>query len=160
MKPRFALSRRFAASVAGAFFAAALPFAATAAEDVDIFGGKGGDATDPNVLIILDNSSNWSATLGANTCNTGNMAATTKFAAEVCALRTVINVLPDRMRLGLMMFAETGTNGGYVRFGVRNMTAQNKTAIRDMLANFVSNGSGTDNSGSNQPFGKVMFEAF
>ena len=55
---------------------------------------------------------------------------------------------------------ETGTNGAYVRFAVRNMTAQNKTALRDMLANWVANGSGTDNSGSNQPYGKTMFEAF
>ena len=66
MTPRFAMLRRFAASLAGAFFAAALPLAAQASEDVDIFGGKGGDATDPNVLIVLDSSSNWNATLGPN----------------------------------------------------------------------------------------------
>ena len=155
-----AMRKTFTTFVAGALLAAGLPFAAGASEDVDIFGGKGGDATDPNVLIIVDNSSNWSATLTANSCNTGNMAANTKFAAEVCALRTVIDVLPDRMRLGIMMFAESGLNGGYVRFAVRNMTAQNKTALKDMLANWVSNGSGTDNSGSNQPYAKVMFEAF
>jgi type IV pilus assembly protein PilY1 len=159
MTSRFAL-RSFTPAIAGAFFAAALPFAVQASEDVDIFGGKGGNATDPNVLIVLDSSSNWNSTLSPNSCNTGNMADNTKFAAEVCALRTVVNVLPERMRLGLMMFAETGTNGAYVRFAIRNMTAQNKTAVRDMLANWVANGSGTDNSGSNQPYGKTMFEAF
>ena len=106
--------RKLLASFAGALLAAALPLAATAAEDVDIFGGKGGDATDPNVLIVIDSSSNWNAILSPNPCNTGNMANTTKFAAEVCALRTVINVLPERMRLGVMMFNESGNNGSYV----------------------------------------------
>jgi type IV pilus assembly protein PilY1 len=144
----------------GMLLSGALALGAGAAEDVDIFGGKGGDPTDPNVLIVIDSSSNWTATLSANTCNTGNMADDTKFAAEVCALRTVLGVLPERMRLGIMMFAESGLNGGYMRFAVRNMTAQNKTALADMLANWVANGAGTDNSGSNQPYGKVMFEAF
>src|SRR6186713_461575 len=152
--------RRFASAMAGAFLAAAVPFGAQASEDVDIFGGKGGSAQDPNVLIVLDSSSNWNATLGPNPCNSGNTADNTKFAAEVCALRTVLPQLPARMRVGLMMFAETGTNGAYVRFAMRNMTDQNKTAMSDMLANWVANGSGTDNSGSNQPFGKTMFEAF
>ena len=77
---------------AGALLAAGLPMAAQAAEDVDIFGGKGGDATDPNVLIIIDSSSNWSRTLTANACNTGNMATNSAFGAEICALRTVIDV--------------------------------------------------------------------
>src|SRR5436190_16849354 len=102
------LSKRFTAAIAGALIAA-LPLRAAASEDVDIFAGSGGTATDPNVLIVIDNSSNWSSTLSANSCNTGNMAANTKFAAEVCALRTVLGVLPSRMRLGIMMFAETGT---------------------------------------------------
>jgi type IV pilus assembly protein PilY1 len=149
---------------AGALFAGSLP--AVAGQDVDIFGGKGGNATDPNVLIVLDSSSNWSSTLAPNNCNTGNMADNTKFAAEVCALRTVLPLLPERMRIGIMMFAETGTNGGYVRFGIRNLTGAvsppsgNKGALFEMLGNWVPNGSGTDNSGSNQPYAKTMFEAF
>src|SRR6186997_3108392 len=115
-----AMRKTLLSLAAGALFAGSLP--AVAGQDVDIFGGKGGNATDPNVLIVLDSSSNWNATLSPNVCNTGNMADNTKFAAEVCALRTVINVLPERMRLGLMMFAETGANGAYVRYAIRNMT--------------------------------------
>src|SRR5688500_13628710 len=165
------LSKRLGATLAGAFFAAALPFGAAAAEDVDIFAGTSGTATDPHVLIILDSSSNWNSTLGTNSCSqvpgyTGNMADNTKFAAEVCALRTVLTVLPANMRLGIMMFAETGTNGGYVRYAIRNMSGEvappsgNKGAMFQMLANWVANGGGTDNSGSNQPYGKVMYEAW
>ena len=79
------------------------------ADDIDIFTGSSTPAK-PNVLIILDSSSNWSATLGANSCN----ANTTKFGAEVCALQSVAAGLNSNIRLGLMMFAETGANGAYV----------------------------------------------
>ena len=146
-----------------AFIGAALALGGThaaLAEDVDIFTAGAGTTSKPNVLIILDSSSNWSGTLSANTCNTGNMADNTKFAAEVCALTKVMAAIDQNVRVGLMMFAETGTNGGYVRYGIRDMNSGNKTAFSNMLLNFVQNGSGTDNSGSNQPYGKVMFEAF
>jgi len=126
------------------------------AEDIDIFTAGAGSSIKPNVLIILDSSSNWSATLGANSCN----ANTTKFGAEICALSQVALGLNDNVRLGLMMFAETGENGGYVRFGARDMNAQNRAAFSDMVLNFVQQGTGSDNSGSNQPYGKAMFEAF
>ena len=144
------------------FIGAALALAGVPAfaEDVDIFTAGATSGSKPNVLIVIDSSSNWSATLGANSCNSGNTADNTKFAAEVCGLQKVVDALPAEMRLGLMMFAETGTNGGYVRFGIRDLTAQNKQAYKDLLANLVPNASGTDNSGSNQPYAKTMFEAW
>ena len=130
------------------------------AEDVDIFTAGNGVTAPANVLIILDNSSNWSATLGANECNSGNTAANTKFAAEVCALQLAVDALPATVRVGLMMFAESGENGGYMRFGIRDMNTVNKKAFKDLLGGLVSSGSNPDNSGSNQPYGKVMYEAF
>src|SRR6185436_15888003 len=36
----------------------------------------------------------------------------------------------------------------------------NRAAFSDMALNFVQQGSGSDSSGSNQPYGKAMFEAF
>ncbi len=129
------------------------------ADDIDIFTGNN-STSKPNVLIVIDSSSNWSSTLGPNPCNTGNTATTTKFGAEICALTTAIAGLGSNVRIGLMMFAETGTNGGYVRFGMRDMTTQNKNALTNMLKSFVQQGSGTDNSGSNQPYGKTMYEVF
>jgi type IV pilus assembly protein PilY1 len=126
------------------------------AEDIDIFTAGAGTAVRPNVLIVLDNSSNWSATLGINTCD----ASTTKFSAEICALSQLALGLDENVRLGLMMFAETGENGGYVRFGARDMNLQNRTALSSMVQNFVSQGTGSDNSGSNQPYGKAMYEVF
>src|SRR5207253_11048526 len=76
------------------------------------------------------------------------------------ALGLVAQDLTDRVRMGLMMYAETGTNGAYVRYGVRNMNLQNRNAFTQMVSNFVQNGNGTDSSGSNQPFGHSMLEAF
>src|SRR5256885_6663965 len=136
MKASFPLRRIVAAT-----FTAALGFGAVApavAEDVDIFTAAPASTAKPNVLIILDNSSNWSSTLGANPCDTGvaagNMHDNTKFAAEVCALNIVLNgsggglapsvspVVPplplNTVRIGLMMFAENGDNGAYVRFNM------------------------------------------
>jgi type IV pilus assembly protein PilY1 len=159
MKASTSLRRILAAT-----FAAAAAFtgpAMVSAEDIDIFTATPVTNSKPNVLVVLDNSSNWNSTLGPNTCNTGNMADNTKFAAEICALTRVLAAVPDnKLRMGLMMFAESGDNGGYVRFGMRNMDSTNKTALSNMLKGFVANGSGTDNSGSNQPYGKTMEEVF
>jgi type IV pilus assembly protein PilY1 len=136
--------------------AGALAIGAAQGDDIDVFAGGPAATSKPNVLIILDNSSNWNATLSANSCN----ALLTKFAAETCALSTVAMGLNDRIRMGLMMYAESGNNGAYVRYAVRDMNTQNKTAFASLVNNFVDNGNGTDNSGSNQPYGKAMFEAF
>src|SRR5260221_7426884 len=92
---------------------ATLALGTAQAEDIDIFAGGNATVDSPNVLIVIDNSSNWSASLGANTCNAG----TTKFHSEICALATVASGLTTNIKLGLMMFAETGNNGAYVRFG-------------------------------------------
>src|SRR5690242_10021545 len=80
------------------------------------------DAHKPNVLIIIDNSSNWSSSLTASASCTAAGYPGTKFGAEMCALNNVIAGLNSNMRIGLMMFAESGNNGAYVRFGIRDMT--------------------------------------
>lgn len=154
-----ASTRHLGAPALAAALAIALP-CAQAGQDIDIFAAGAGVTPKPNVLLVLDNSSNWSATLGPNNC----FAATsdTKFHAEVCSLQTILGN-PDfgaNVRLGLMMFAETGENGGYIRYGIRDMTAANKTAFSSMLGGFVQSGSNSDSSSSSQPYGKVMFEAF
>ena len=159
MKASISLRRTLAATFAAAAVLAGPSIAC--AEDIDIFTATPTTNAKPNVLIVLDNSSNWSSTLSSNTCNTGNTADNTKFAAEICALQTVMDRIPDNLvRIGLMMFAEKGTNGGYMRYGMRDMTSSNKTAFKNMLAGFVQNGNGNDSSSSNQPYGYTMFEVF
>ena len=137
---------------------AVLPTAAWA-QDTDIYIGANTAAnTNPNVMIVIDNSSNWSGTFSnsAVACTADN----TKFCNEVLAMKTVVSGLTASINVGLTMFAETGTNGGYVRFAARPMNAANKAALLGILSGLIRNGSGSDSSGSNQPYGYTMFELF
>ena len=92
-------------------------------QDIDIFlANPAFSASRPNVLILVDNSSNWSSA----------------FANEKSALMNVVSSLDSRFNVGLMMFSETGSpnsnvDGGYVRFAVRQMTDTNKTALNSVV---------------------------
>lgn len=92
-------------------------------EDTDIFLTNPTITSErPNVLILLDNTANWNP----------------PFTNEKAALVSVVNGLNELFNVGLMMFVETGnpndnTDGGYVRFGVRQMTATNKQALSSMV---------------------------
>ncbi len=101
------------------------------AEDIDLFVGAPGSSTGaPNVLIILDNTANWN----------------TAFDDEMAALQSVVSALPpDKFRLGIMMFTETGngnsgSDGAYVRAALRPMDATNKTRMTELVASFDKNG--------------------
>src|SRR6266550_5394069 len=88
------------------------------AEDIDIFSQNTTVTPDaPNVLIVLDNSANWSQSFGGGT----------KFSVEKTALTAVVSALNTQFRLGIMMYTETGgsnsnTDGGYVRVAIQDMT--------------------------------------
>ena len=88
------------------------------AEDIDIFSTNTTVASEaPNVLIVMDNTANWSQSFGGGT----------KFSSEKVALASVVSALKAQFRLGIMMFTETGggnknTDGGYVRFAIQDMT--------------------------------------
>src|SRR6185295_16747178 len=81
----------------------------------------------------------------------------TKFAAEKDALKIVVSALTAKFNLGLMMFTETGggnsnTDGGYVRFGIQDMTdsAGQATDARNCLLKMV--GAGTTCSLANSTY--------
>ena len=97
------------------------------AEDIDLFVGTPPSATAaPNVLIVLDNTGNW----------------TTPFSNEMAALSSVIAGLPaDKFRVGLMMYTETGggnsnTDGGYVRAAIRLLDSATKTKYQALVNSF------------------------
>src|SRR5215210_8320842 len=84
------------------------------AEDIDLFASAAPVASGgrPNVLIVLDNSANWSA---ANQHWPGGVK---QGQSELRALRTVLSEITDDVNIGIMMFTPgTGTNknGAYVR---------------------------------------------
>ncbi len=112
----------------------AMPFAH--AEDIDLFSQPPATSTDlPNVLIVIDNTANWS----------------TAFTAEMAALASTVNGLEnDKFRLGFMMYTETGgangsPDGAYVRAAVRTMTAANKTLYKNLVLSFGSNADKSNN---------------
>jgi len=103
-----------------------------AAEDIDLFVGSQpvGATGNPNVLVIIDNSSNWSA---ASQHWSGGVK---QGQSELRALASVVLTLDASVNLGLMMLtAGSGSNpnGGYVRYAMRTMTDANKAAFLAQL---------------------------
>lgn len=116
-------------------------------EDIDLFSEPNPTPTTlPNVLIILDNSANWN----------------TAFDAEKGALVSIFNSLPpDKFRVGLMMFTETGSGnpnpgGAYVRAALRNMNA----TTRGMYANMINAFDRNNDKGNGRALGLAMAEAY
>ena len=120
-------------------------------EDIDLF--KGGSAITgqkPNVLIIVDNTINWNS--NANHWPGGKQAQ-----EELEALSTVVGTLTGDVRLGLMMI---NSSAGYVRFGLRNMDATNRTGFQQMLSGMSANTGSNDVPTSQGDYGALMFEAW
>ena len=112
--------------------ALAMLCAACHAEDIDLFSRPASAASGvrPNILIMLDNSANWSA---ANQKWPGGIK---QGEAELRSLRNLVAELKDNVNVGLMMYtAGSGQNknGGYVRFAMRQMTAANRAALQELI---------------------------
>ncbi len=146
--------------------------ASVLAEDIDLFAvPPGGSAA--NVLIVLDNSSNWAANnQGWPTDTTapvgcGNNCNSKQGYYELKAIRTVISGLPTdasgnvAMNIGLMMFngPTASRGGGYVRYHVQEMTAANRAAFIAELDQIISNFN-TETSSSSVQYGAALFDAF
>lgn len=102
------------------------------AEDIDLFVGasNSSSASRPNVLVIIDNSANWSA---ASQHWPGGVK---QGQSELSALKSVVGEVNDRLNLGLMLFTPgSGANydGAYVRYAIRQMTATNKSAMQELI---------------------------
>jgi type IV pilus assembly protein PilY1 len=113
-------------------------------EDIDIFlANPSFEAERPNVLLMLDNTANWN----------------TAFDNEKAALVTVVNGLTSSFNVGLMFFNESGNDvnhGSFVKFGVRQMTDTNKTA----LTNMVNALDRLNDKGNNNTVSEMMHEAY
>lgn len=122
------------------------------AEDIDIFTSSGSvTGITPNVLIVLDNSANWSASFDGGT----------KFSNEIATLANVINNLNTDVNLGFMTFGETGPGTSapistYMRYAIRNMNGGNKSALRNIITNLDIN----NDKSNNAPYGFALFEVF
>lgn len=104
------------------------------AADIDIYSRPVSDTPDPalnpNILVVIDNSSNWAS---ASQHWPGGIK---QGEAELKALRTVIGELSSTTNVGLMMFTPgsgSNHNGSYVRFAMRPMTTENKGAFIELI---------------------------
>ena len=137
--------------------------------DIDIYtgGSSGGDA---NVLIVLDNNSNWSSTMDSNPPTDADSVANcggstgTYFCAQKYALVKLLQqtdasgayVVADNVGVGLMMYGSSPNAGGYIRFGVRRMNAVNRAALIKLLKSIPI----ADSGSSQQDYGNMMWEGF
>src|SRR4051794_19143603 len=108
----------------------------------------------PNILIIIDNTANWSQA----------------FNAEKTALVQVVGALSQNVNVGLMLFTQTGNNvdtgqsatdGGYPLYGMRavgpgNATSQNN---RTVLNTIVNGFDGNTEKSNNTALSLSMYEA-
>ena len=115
-------------------------------DDTDIFlANPAFNAERPNVLIFIDNTANW------------NQA----FDTEKAGLISVFGQLTDSFNVGIAMFVETGggndnVDGAYVRFGVRQMTTTNKTALSSLVSGLDKLG----DKGNNATYSLAMGEMY
>src|SRR6202047_1262587 len=100
------------------------------ADDIDIFlGSSAGSSDSPNIIFLIYNSPNWSRASQHWPDNGGNQGQ-----AELTAVSSTLSKINSTRpaNVGLAMLtaysgtgtggATPGTGGGYIRFGVRDMT--------------------------------------
>jgi type IV pilus assembly protein PilY1 len=141
-----------------AAFAFVLPLS-TAAEDIDIFVGGAGGSSAGNVLVIIDNTSNWAD--NAQHWPGGQVQGQ----AELEALIAVIPTLTGSVNVGLMLFNQNGSgtccSGGYIRSAMQPMNATNRAALVTELNNILTNFSSPLNkAASNASYSMALFDAF
>jgi len=141
-----------------AAFALVLPLS-TAAEDIDIFVGSAGGGSAANVLVIIDNTSNWADS--AQHWPGGEVQGQ----AELEALIAVVPTLKDNINVGLMLFNQNGSgnccSGGYIRYAMQPMNATNRAALLAELNNVLTNfASPLNKAASNASYSMALFDAF
>lgn len=135
------------------------------AMDTDIFTAQSTPGAAPNVLIVLDNTSNWSR---ADQKWPGGIV---QGQAEADAIKSIIQSLPGSVNVGLLEFVTGGPssdNGGYVRFAVSPMgQSQGGTAIANQIAfsntlttiyNNITSPNEKQNSG--MAYGNLMYDVY
>lgn len=143
-------------------FALGLAFLATRAtpEDIDIFAVDDNNVVArPNILIVLDNSANWSrqSQQWPGTEQQGQ--------AEVSAIKQAITGLDDSVNIGLLEFITGGNasdaDSGYVRAHIRPMTPANKTTLFAKLDKIYADiNTPEEKRPSSNPFGNLLWDTY
>jgi len=163
------ISQKIAASLLLVLSIVAVPLHAQYASDIDIYSGVSGGAV-PNVLLVLDSSSNWNAAFKHDCFYKDNGVATlvkpskgqTKGGIEQCALYNVIDALPigvndtSNFNIGIMVFNQTNVDtGARVIKAFTPLNAAGKLALKALIKVLDSNQSPAPTS-----YALAMHEAY
>lgn len=129
------------------------------AEDIDLYvGGDQANGAVANVLIVLDNSSNWAA------ANQNWPDGAKQGVSELETLSEVIGTLSDNINVGLMTFAQSGSSfGGQVRYHIRAMDSTNRGRFQQIANHMAINAVGAndpDEVASSTNYDNLMNSAF
>lgn len=129
-------------------------------EDIDIFSvDESNIVARPNVLIVLDNSANWSR--AAQQWPGGEVQGQ----SESDAIKTVVADLDDSVNIGLMEYITGGTSAdqdsAMVRFHMRPMTATNKASLISALTTIYNNiNDPNEKRNQGNPFGNLFWDVY
>lgn len=138
---------------------AVLPLAAHA-DDTDIFTVQqtGSSAAAPNILFIVDNTANWSD--AAQHWD----GSPTQGQAELAAIQKFVKGLNQPANVGIMMLTvdtQTKRDGGYVRFGIRDMmNSANNAALQKLLGYIDVNTPLNEINQSSGDYANALYEAW
>jgi type IV pilus assembly protein PilY1 len=129
------------------------------AEDIDIFiGGAGSAAGKPNVIILLDNTSNWAR---QSQKWPGGLQ---QGQAEVRAIKNVLKGLTGKINLGVLEFVSQGNandNGAYVRMAVKELTAANQAILEAKLdAIYAGINTPIEKRNANEEYGNLISDVY
>lgn len=132
---------------------------AVRADDIDIFTGASSGGGAANVLIIIDNTSNWSRQ------DQQWPGGITQGQSELLSLKSALAdpKINDQVNVGLMLFVDQGSGrmGGYVRYAMRPMNPANKSTLQSVLQGIYDNfGTPGEKVGSSANYSGVLFDAY
>jgi type IV pilus assembly protein PilY1 len=156
--------------LAFAFLALFSALQSARAEDIDIYSIPSTEGLRPNVLIMLDNTANWSASISTPVCDAvgANVKASSpnkeegsKMGAQKCALYKLISSMSvadlGLFNFALMLFNESPDSSGYPRKAfVTVSTAADKQALLDLISGLGIN----RDKGNNASTAEAFYEAY
>jgi type IV pilus assembly protein PilY1 len=136
------------------------------ADDTDIFIGSTATTGTPNVLFVIDNSSNWASQ------NQAWPSGNTQGQAELAAMKSAVSSLASQgkqFNVGLMLITPSGSNGqegGYVAHHVRpptDLSGDGKTfytRMDEIIASLSSGNSAPYNTASSTSWSPVLVDVY
>lgn len=139
--------------------ALAFPFVGAKAEDIDIF-VRGGttDSSLPNVIFVLDNTSNWARQ--SQKWPGGQQQGQ----SEVRAIRSALAGQTDKLNVGLLEFTTGGNanqDGAFVRFALQKLTTSSQATLNTKLDEIYNGINSTDEKrNSNTSYGNLIYDLY